>query len=268
MTFKNIPKKIHYCWFGAKPLPEIAMKCIESWKLYCPDYEIICWNESNCDLSANLFVKQAAEHEKWAFVSDYFRLKVIEEHGGIYLDIDVELLKSLDDLLSLEGFMGFELSDSNCIASGLGFGSVAGNEIVRKLKENYENIPFVKKDGSFDMMPCPKRDTQILVDLGLKQNNKTQMIGCFKFFSADYFSPIGFTGEQCFTENTYSIHHFNGSWLDDKQVQLLQLRKKVRAKYGKILGEYVFKAYYSIEIIRDYGMMQFFAKLFNKFRNN
>lgn len=268
MACKNIPKKIHYCWFGGNPLPDIAKKCIESWKLYCPNYEIICWNESNCDFSINLFVKQAAEHKKWAFVSDYFRLKVIEEHGGIYLDIDVELLKPLDNLLACEGFMGFELSDSNCINTGLGFGAVSGNEIIKKLMSNYENICFVKNDGSFDMTPCPKRDTQILVGLGLKQNNKTQMIGLFKFFSADYFSPVGFTGEQNFSENTYSIHHFNGSWLNDKQLQQLQLRKKIRARYGKVLGEYVFKVYYAIEIIRTYGVIEFCVKLFNKVRNN
>ena len=91
-----IPKKIHYCWFGGNPLPTIAKKCMESWQKFCPDYEVICWDEINCDININQFVRQAYDAKKWAFVSDYFRLKIVEEHGGIYLDIDVELLKPLD----------------------------------------------------------------------------------------------------------------------------------------------------------------------------
>src|SRR5690625_7907440 len=117
-----IPKKIHYCWFGQSPLPESAARCIQSWKRHCPDYEIIRWDEGNCDLEINDFVAEAAKAKKWAFVSDYFRLKIIEEHGGIYFDVDVELLRNLYSLLSLYWFLGFELCRGNLIASVLGFG--------------------------------------------------------------------------------------------------------------------------------------------------
>lgn len=259
-----IPKVIHYCWFGGNPLPDISKKCMDSWKLYCPDFEIKCWDESNCNLSINNFVKQAAENKKWAFVSDYFRLKIIEEYGGIYLDIDVELLKPIDDLLEFDGYMGFELSDKHYIASGLGFGAIPNNPIIKKMKENYENISFIKADGTFDMKPCPKRDTEILANLGLKQNNKTQMLGNFAFFSSDYFSPLGFTGEQFFSDNTYSIHHFNGSWLDDSQIAMLNLRKMTKKKFGKFLGEYIFKILISFEFIRKNGFKLFFKKVKKK----
>ena len=259
-----IPKIIHFCWFGGNPLPEISKKCIDSWKLHCPDYEIRCWDDNNCNLKINQFVKEAAENKKWAFVSDYFRLKIIEEHGGIYLDIDVELLKPIDDLLEFDGYMGFELSDKNYIASGLGFGAIPNNPIIRKLKENYENISFVKKDGTFDMKPCPKRDTEILVHLGLKQSNKTQMLGNFVFFSSDYFSPLGFSGEQFFSDNTYSIHHFNGSWLSDDEIKMHNKKKIYRSKYGKNIGVILYKVYYILWIIRMYGFLFFIKKIFKK----
>ena len=103
-----IPKKIHYCWVGGNSKPPLVKKCIQSWKKYCPDYEIIEWNESNYDISKNIYMKQAYEAKKWAFVTDYMRLDIIYEHGGIYLDTDVELIKNIDDLLSNEAFAGIE----------------------------------------------------------------------------------------------------------------------------------------------------------------
>ena len=95
----SIPKVIHYCWFGKGEMPKIAKKCIKSWEKYCPDYEIICHNEDNFDLSQNRYMREAYEAKKWAFVSDFARLKIIYDHGGIYLDTDVELIKPIDDLL-------------------------------------------------------------------------------------------------------------------------------------------------------------------------
>lgn len=232
-----IPKKIHYCWFGRNPLPDIAIKCMESWQKHCPGYEIIRWDESNCDLSINQFVEQAYEEKKWAFVSDYYRLKVVEEHGGIYLDVDVELLKPLDDLLELDGFMGFELGAAKVIATGLGFGAINNHPIITALRENYEKKPFVKQDGQLDMLPCPQRDTKILVSYGLIKNNKKQTIQGITFFPSDYFSPIGFMGEKHFSENTYSIHHFNASWVTDRQRKAIARKKKLRNMFGLKFSE-------------------------------
>ena len=256
-----IPKKIHYCWFGGNPLPEIAIKCMESWQKFCPDYELIRWDESSCDMTINQFVEQAYESKNWAFVSDYFRLKVVEEHGGIYLDIDVELLKPLDDLLDLDGFMGFELGESNCIATGLGFGAVVKQPTITKLRENYENIPFIKDDGSFDITPCPLRDTKLLVRLGLEKSNKKQEVLGITFFPSDYFSPIGFMGERCFTGNTYSIHHFNGSWFNEDQKltheRHLNLRKRFGSKFGLIIHYFLL----AVDVFRDRGIMALLLKL-------
>ena len=116
-----IPKKIHYCWIGGNPLPELAIKCIESWKKYCPDYEIIEWNEKNYDFRKNQFMREAYDEKKWGFVPDYARLDIIYEHGGIYLDTDVEIIKPLDSLLKEQGFAGME--QPGIVALGLGFGA-------------------------------------------------------------------------------------------------------------------------------------------------
>ena len=103
-----IPKIIHYCWFGGNPLPELAIKCIESWKKYLPDYEIKEWNESNFDINCCAYVREAYEAKKWAFVSDYARFWILYQHGGLYFDTDVELIKSIDDLIVKGAFMGCE----------------------------------------------------------------------------------------------------------------------------------------------------------------
>ena len=154
MSEQKIPKIIHYCWFGGNPFPELAQKCIASWKKFCPDYEIKEWNESNYDVTKNQYMREAFENKQWAFVSDYARLDIIYENGGIYLDTDVELLKPLDDLLILTGFMGFEENKKLC-ATGLGFGAVPKLPIIKEMRDDYDNIIFIKEDGSFDQTPCP-----------------------------------------------------------------------------------------------------------------
>lgn len=261
-----IPKKIHYCWFGGNPLPDIAIKCMESWKKFCPDYEIIRWDESNCDMTTNLFVEQAYQEKKWAFVSDYFRLKVVEEQGGIYLDVDVELLKPLDDLLELDGFMGFELGKSNSIATGLGFGAIARHPIVKALRENYENSPFIKADGSLDTTPCPQRDTNVLVEYGLVQNNQKQSIQGITFFPSDYFSPTGFLGEQGFSDNTYSIHHFNASWFTDRQRKAMDRKKKLRKLLGMWLGDKVNLLFLVLDELKYGGFIKAITKISNRLK--
>lgn len=256
-----IPKKIHYCWFGGGPLPAIAEKCMKSWRIYCPDYEIIRWDESNCDFNINQFVRQASRAKKWAFVSDYFRLKVVEEYGGVYLDIDVELLKSLDSLLGHEGFMGFELGENNSIATGLGFGAIAHHPIITKLRENYEHISFIKPDGTFDTMPCPRRDTKILVKLGLLQNNKKQTISGITFYPSDYFSPLSFYGSEDFSENTYSIHHFNASWATERQFKARDRRIRLRKVFGKKLADKIDLIFLVYDELRHGGFRGLLAKI-------
>lgn len=214
MSKTKIPKTIHYCWFGGNPIPESNRKFMESWKKFCPDYKIIEWNESNYDVSKNRYMREAYENKQWAFVSDYARLDIIYEHGGIYLDTDVELIKPLDDLLNLQGFAGFE-SDKFC-AFGLGFGAIPKLPIIKELRDDYENINFIKEDGSFNRTACPIFQTEILLKKGLHQNNSLQEICGLTIFPTEYFCPKDFfSGKINLTKNTYSIHHFDASWLDE-----------------------------------------------------
>ena len=153
----SIPKIIHYCWFGRGKLPKLAEKCIESWKKYCPQYKIVCWNEDNFDINQNKYAKEAYEAGKWAFVSDYVRLKVLYDEGGIYLDTDVELIKPLDKLIEDGGFMGFD--DNGVISTGLGFACEKGNKLIEALLADYDGISFICNDGAYDLTPCPDRNT-------------------------------------------------------------------------------------------------------------
>lgn len=232
-----IPKIIHYCWFGGKKMPKLAKKCLKSWEKYCPDYKIICWNEENFDISQTpLYVRQAYERKKWAFVTDYVRLKIVYENGGIYLDTDVEVLKNLDKFLIYEAFFGFE--NSQYVATGLGFGATQKNEIIHQMLEVYKNIPFIKEDNSIDITPCPVRNTEVLVKNGLVLNNSFQILkDKIAIFPKDYFCPIAYESkEKNFTNNTYTIHWFNGSWIP--------LNTKLKIKFydivKNILGEKIF----------------------------
>ncbi len=248
-----IPKKIHYCWFGGNPLPELAVKCIESWKKYCPDYEIIEWNESNYDISsAPLYVRQAYEAKKWGFVPDYIRLDLIYKYGGIYLDTDVEIIKPFDSLLELKGFAGFE--NKKNIALGLGFAAEKSNEIIRVLRDSYTEKQFLKEDGSLDLTPSPVLNTATLLELGLIQNGATQSIDDFSFFGQDYFCPKDYiTGKINITANTFSIHHYDGSWLDEELVYI----RSVRLKLAKILpGKIAHLASYIIGFSKFRGVLK------------
>ncbi|EPF5080521.1 glycosyltransferase family 32 protein [Vibrio cholerae] len=259
----SIPKKIHYCWFGGNDLPDLANYCIDSWKKHCPDYEIIRWDESNSDLNSCDFVRQAYLAKKWAFVSDYIRLKIIEEHGGIYLDIDVEILKSLDHLLEHQGFMGFEQSKPYYVNTGLGFGAVPHHPVIKSLMENYESTRFVRSDGSFDMTPCPERDSKVLQSFGLKPNGKFQIIAGMVIYSPDVFSPISLTGDRLFTEHTISIHHFNASWHTEEQKLRLKVKIALINKFGCILG----KALYYFYLMKEVGFKEFTKKVSFKLTN-
>ena len=224
-----IPKKIHYCWIGDKALPESARKCIESWKKFCPDYEIIEWNENNYDFSKNPYMKEALENKKWGFVPDYARLDIVYRYGGIYLDTDVEIIKSFDSLLNNKGFAGFELADH--IALGLGFGAEPGNKIIKDLLESYKELHFLKQDGSLNLTPSPEINNKVFVKHGLIGNNRKQILdNCFTIYPTDYFCPKSFfDGITRVTPNTYSIHHYDSSWFTEKE----QEEKKNAWKYAQ-----------------------------------
>lgn len=230
----SIPKKIHYCWFGKNPFPESVLQCMESWRRYCPDYEIIEWNETNFDVNVVRYTKEAYDRNKWAFVSDYARLKIIYENGGIYLDTDVELIKPLDSLLEYEGFMGFQ--NDGTVATGLGFGAVAGHPLIRALLDDYREIPFLKEDKTMDLTACPVRNTKCLAGMGLRCDGTRQEIFGMQIFPAEYFSPIDWrTGKLRKTAVTYSIHRYDASWLGREEQRWMRLQQLIGiAAYNKL----------------------------------
>jgi len=206
-----IPRKIHYCWFGGNPLPDEAKQYIAGWKQLCPDYEIIRWDESNYDLNKNKYVKEAYRNKKWAFLTDYVRLDVVYEHGGIYLDTDVELIRNLDELLENSCYMGME--QIGTVATGLGFGSEAGHPFVKNNKEYYESTNFVGKNGVFCPEICVKITTNLLREKGLVSENRVQNVSGVTVYPVDYFAPLVMgTNKVTITPNTYSIHHYSASW--------------------------------------------------------
>ena len=222
MSEVKIPKVIHYCWFGGGQIPAANQKCIRSWKKYCPDYEIVRWDESNFDIHANCYAEEAHQCGKWAFVSDYARLKIIYDHGGIYLDTDVELLKPLDPLLEFEGFMGFQ--NDALVSSGLGFGAVAHHPVIGRLLADYDAIHFRLEDGTLDMTACPDRNATALSELGVRADGSRQECCGIQFFPAEYFSPKDWRSGKCaITANSYSIHHYKASWMSSKQHRNLRL---------------------------------------------
>lgn len=231
-----IPKVIHYCWFGENKLPEHAQKCIESWKKYCPDYEIKEWNEKNVDIRSITYMQQAYKEKAWCFVSDVARLQIIYKYGGIYLDADVKVIKSFDSLLKYHAFMGMEegLLNKTYVNLGLGFGAEAGNELVGELLHDYEGRNYCSPDGSLDRTPCPILQTQVLLKNGFKQNNVVQKLPNVIIYPTEFFCPYSPISGICkITENTYSIHNYAGSWITEKERKMIQMRHKVYQSYGK-----------------------------------
>lgn len=222
-----IPKTIHYCWFGRNPKPKLAKSCITSWKKHCPDYEIIEWNEDNFDIGMNEYVRSAYEQKKYAFLTDYARLVILYERGGIYFDTDVELLKPLDDLLENKSFFGFE--NNEYVNTGLGFGAEKGNTLIKKMQEEYE--PYLNKKNSF--VGCPILNTQALVKRGLVQDGQMQDLEGNIIFPIEYFNPYDDpTGRLNITNHTYSIHWYAKSWMKKSTILKSTLTRPLHRLFG------------------------------------
>lgn len=227
-----IPKVIHYCWFGRGEKPKLAQKCIASWHKFCPDYEIIEWNEDNFDVNMNSYTRMCYDHKKYAFLSDYVRLWVVAENGGIYFDTDVELLKPIDHLMNCEAFFGFETPEF--IASGLGFGSVPHGTAIESMLAEYN----IYLDGEHGTAGCPVLNTSALVKLGLKRDGTYQDIAGNIMLPVDYLNPYeSSTGRLNKTENTVSIHWYSASWMSRKQL----IRQKITRPLHRIFGTDCFK---------------------------
>lgn len=229
-----IPKTIHYCWFGREEKPKLAQKCIASWRKFCSNYQIIEWNEDNFDIQAHPYAKSCYEQKKWAFLSDYVRLVVVEQHGGVYFDTDVELLRSPDFLLAHEAFYGFE-NDTN-IASGLGFGAEAHHPSIQSMVEQYMKLkPDV--EGVYPCVVCPQLNTQALVPFGLELNGQRQNVGGAEIYPVEYFNPYeSTTGRLNKTKNTVSVHWYSGSWMSKGTI----LRSKITKPLHRLFGDNCF----------------------------
>lgn len=230
-----IPKKIHYCWFGGNAKSKLAKKCINSWKKYCPDYEIIEWNESNFDVTQNNYLKFCYENKKWAFLSDMARLMIVYSEGGIYFDTDVEMIKNMDSMLGYGAFFGFE--NRKNIATGLGFGAEAHHPVIKDMLKPYEELQM-GKDPSYPLVTCPQLNTAALKTWGLQLTGDKQYLKDMIILPADYMNPYDDpTGMLKKTENTLTIHWYSKSWLDRKSI----VKSKITRPFHRIFGTECFR---------------------------
>lgn len=238
----NIPKVIHYCWFGRNPLPESAKKCIESWKKFFPDYTIKEWNEDNFDVNINQYSSEAYEAKKYAFVSDYARFWILYKYGGVYFDTDVEVIRSMDDIVANGPFMGIEKSlatqkkisnNQVGVAPGLGLGAYPGLSIYKEILNFYDCKSFIK-----ETVTVVGNTTEILRKHGYKDKNEKQIVADITIYPADVFCPMdSTTGLIEITENTRTIHYYTATWRDKNTMQyrLHILKNKLIKVFGPSL---------------------------------
>lgn len=229
---QKIPKIIHYCWFGGKDKPEVIKKYINSWKEKLRDYEIKEWNESNFDISSNIFVKQAYESGKYAFVSDYVRVYALYNYGGIYMDTDVEVKQPFsDEILGNDSFWGFE--EKNYIATST-IGTKKGNKLIKRFLDSYDGKAFIKEDGEIDTLTNVAIVSNIIEGIGIRLDGTYQRIeGICTVYPQEYFSPYDYIN--CYskeTKNTYTIHHFYKSWLPYKE----KIKENIKKMISRIIG--------------------------------
>lgn len=235
-----IPKIIHFCWLSGDPYPPKIDKCLKSWSKYLSDYEIILWDTNRFDLNSSLWVSQAYEKKKYAFAADYIRFYALYHHGGIYLDSDVEVLKSFDDLLDIPYFVGAEKAQTPEAAI---MGAEKGCDWIKKCLDYYDNRKFILEDGSLDIRKLPEiMDEQIrkikpLRVLSLEDSLRIRQLDMQKevlVFNDKFFSPKVFDSREVeITPYTYAIHHYQNSWFSPKA----KVYYRSRAFLVKLLGQ-------------------------------
>ena len=227
-----IPKIIHYCWFGKKPLPSDAKKCLDSWRKYLPDYEIKEWNEENFNVNIIPYTAEAYSVKKYAFVSDYARFWILYNYGGIYFDTDVEVIKPLDDIVSRGGFLGYECSLKNndhpkYIAPGLGLGVSSHSAIIKKIMDVYEQSHFLENGEIKTNVTVVNFTTNILNSIGIRKfSDNIDMVGDLYIYYPEYFCPLNHhTNKLLITKNTRTIHHYTASWHSKSELIKLKIAR-------------------------------------------
>lgn len=209
-----IPKTIHYCWFGRKPLPGDVKRCIRSWQKHCPGYSITQWNEENFQVDGHPFTIAAYNDKAWAFVSDYARLKILYDNGGIYFDTDVELLKNIDHLLAHECYLGLQQRGFRC-NTGLGFGCEKHNKVIKAMLDMYDNVVF--DTNSRISISCTFLGTKALESFGFEYRDDMQSIDGAVIYPSRYFDPVTpGNSENLLCDETVSIHHYTATWMPGK----------------------------------------------------
>lgn len=249
----EIPKVIHYFWFGGSPIPDKVRECIQSWKKFCPDYEIKRWDEKNFQINrAPLYVKEAYKAKKWAFVSDYARLYVLNKYGGVYLDTDVKLIKGLDKIIEKGSFLACESLYPIKVNPGLGMATYSNNDLIKDILEEYKAESFILKNNQYNKKNIVTRFTGRLIKDGLQDVNKVQDIDGFNIYPVEYFCPLNFeTGQLKVTSNTVGIHLYLGSWLTDKDRYGQLLRRKMIKIFGVKIGIIISDIYIKPRNLRE-----------------
>lgn len=230
-----IPKIIHYCWFGRKPLTPLAQKCIGSWQKFFPDYEIREWNEDNFDVNCIPYTAEAYRAGKYAFVSDYARFWVLYKYGGLYFDTDVEVIRPMDDIVERGPFMGFELvGDKMAVAPGLGLAAESGMELYKNILDRYNTLSFLLPDGTINPCMMIPMVTDLLIKEGLKGDGTIEHIAGIDIYPPDWFNPYDDAlGNLRKTDNTRAIHWYAKSWLPAEPAWKTGLKRTLRRVIGK-----------------------------------
>lgn len=241
-----LSKTIHYCWFGGKPLPPVAERCIESWKKFFPDYEIKRWDETNFDVNAVRYTAQAYKCRKYAFVSDYARFHILYNHGGLYFDTDVQVIKGMEDIVKAGAFMGFEKPEDGMpgpaagVAAGLGIGANPGLELYREVLDAYAEMDFLTPDGKPNTTTVVRYTTSILEKHGLKVDNTLQTVAGITIYPWEYFCPVALNSKNLqISDRTRSIHLFAGTWFSKGYI--------IKKRFERLIGKRAFTALCNIK---------------------
>lgn len=239
MELKDI-RTINYCWFGRNELDENVQRCIQSWREYLPEYEIVEWNEDSYDVNANRYIREAYSMKKWAFVSDYARLDILYRYGGLYFDTDVELIRPIYDIIEAGPFVGCQKREVQEVNPGLGMGVIPGMSIVKEFLDYYSECCFINPNGTLNQKTIVDVVSGVLKRKGFVSDETIQEIAGLYIYPHEYFCPMNCDDKTLnITDKTRSIHFFDGSWLTEEERNILESVANIRRTKGKLSASIV-----------------------------